>query len=219
MRPDDVIAQLREIYARMIMSGLAVKQVLPSDRRHTNGIRTIGDLPSTAIALRDINYSDVYNEIDKNDAYHIKMPDGGLLLFQYQFNNEFELKKHRLAFFPSSVLPTMEEMPYLYENDELFADIMLNRLVRFPIRFDYDPENHQDVFHPKSHLTLGQFENCRIPTVGPLTPNAFLMFILRSFYNKSYIKFKNRFDKKMRHIEVVPTITESEKRVSHMVMV
>lgn len=219
MSPESVLAQLRDIYSRMIKSGLSVKQFNPSDRAISGGRRSIGDMPSTAIALRDIVYELIYEELDTHDAYHIKLPDGGLILFQYTFTSDGKIAKHRLAFFPSSVLPTVEEAPYLYENDELFADIMLDRLVRFPIRFDFDPANHKDVLHPQCHLTLGQFENCRIPLTGPIMPNAFVMFLLRNFYSHSYLKNKNLFDKRMKSGTPLLTITEAERRIAHFVMV
>ena len=120
--------------------------------------------------------------------------------------------KQRLAFFPSSILPTMDEAPYLYENDELFGDILVDRLVRFPIRLDYDPANHRDVLHPQCHLTLGQFENCRIPVTGPIMPNTFLLFVLRNFYFRSYLKHKNLFDKRMKLTTPLLTISVAEQR-------
>lgn len=219
MSPESILAQFRDIYSRMISSGLSVKQFYPSDRTSRGGERSIGAMPSTAIALRDVAYELIYDELDTHDAYHIKLPDGGLILFQYTFNGDGRIAKHRLAFFPSSVLPTAEEAPCLYENDELFADIMLNRLVRFPIRFDFDPASHQDVLHPQCHLTLGQFENCRIPVAGPIMPNTFVMFLLRNFYFRSYFKNKNLFDKRMKLGSPLLTITEAERKIAHIVMV
>ena len=219
MRSRDVHSQLRVLYTRMIESGLSVKQNWPKERAMPAGGVAIGDLPATAMALRDIEYHLLYREADRTDCYHMKLPDGGLITFQYCFNGDDELEKHRLAYFPSPHLPTIDEAPYLYERDEMFADLMLTRLVRFPIRFDYDPTNHRDVIHPKTHLTLGQFDNCRIPVVAPLLPNTFLKFLLRNFYYRSYVRNLNRFERHLPGSRQTETITIAERRISHVLMV
>ena len=53
------------------------------------------------------------------------------------------------------------------------------------MRFDYDARDDQyrELAHPKSHLTLGQYRNCRIPVTAPLTPFRFIDFILRNLYD------------------------------------
>src|SRR5688572_5701231 len=113
MSPEAVLSQFRDIYSRLILSGLSVKQFPPTDRGIPGGGRRIGDIAAAATGLKNVPYDLIYDELDKNDAYHVKMPDGGLLLFQYTFAQQSELVKHRLAFFPSSVLPSLDEAPYL----------------------------------------------------------------------------------------------------------
>lgn len=215
MTPQGVRQQLNEVYSRLIFTNLSIKQFYPKEQNLAGGGISIGSLPLGSISLRDISYEVIYKELESNDGYHIKLPDGGLLIFQYTFDSEGTLAKHRLCYFPSFVLPTIEEAPHLYENDELYGDVILNKLVRFPIRFDYDPRAHIEVEHPKSHLTLGQFENCRIPVDGAVSPNAFVMFLLRNFYSRSYRKNKNQLDKKPHHIPAMQTITHAERRISH----
>ena len=41
--------------------------------------------------------------------------------------------------------------------------------------------------HPHSHVTLGQYTNCRIPAYGPISPLLFMQFILENFYNSYYL--------------------------------
>jgi hypothetical protein len=224
MTPQEVTLQLNDVFSRMIQSGLSVQQnfpstaTLPASDRNPNGKLTIGNLPSTSYALRDVEYNLIYSDIEKNNLFHIKTPDGGLITYQYTFDNNNVLRKHRLAFFPSISLPTSEEAPQLYENDELYGDIISNRLVRFPIRFDFDPDNHNEVFHPQSHLTLGQFEHCRIPVTGPVTPYSFTLFLVRNFYFKSYKRYKNIFDKKTTYCQTSDTLTEMERKISHVLI-
>jgi hypothetical protein len=164
-----------------------------------------------------VSYETVYRELDANEAYDAKLVDGGLLLLQYRFSANGNLLQHRLGYFPSPVLPTVDEAPELYECDELYADIIDRRLVRFPIRFDYAPEQHTDVVHPASHLTLGQYENCRIPVSGPMGPNTFGLFIIRNFYGRAYTRHKNKFDRRTERIERLESITRAELRLSHFV--
>ncbi|QNM95773.1 DUF2290 domain-containing protein [Chitinimonas koreensis] len=217
MTPQDIRQQLNDVYARLISTNLSVKQFYPKEQLLPGGGVSIGNLPVSSISLRDISYEEIYTEVESNDGYHIKLPDGGLLIFQYTFNGTTTLTKHRLCYFPSFELPIYDKAPNLYENDELYGDVILNKLVRFPIRFDYDPNAHKDVEHPISHLTLGQYDNCRIPVGAAVSPNEFAMFILRNFYSRSYKKNKNALDKKPHHIPQIQTITEAERRITHFI--
>jgi hypothetical protein len=217
MNLGSVRKQIEVLLDRLVASSLSVKQFHPKTRYAAGGITVIGTQSCTSIALRDVPYEDVYSELDANDAYDVKLVDGGLLLFQYRFGSDGVLLQHRLAYFPSPVLPTVDEAPALYENDELYADIIARRLVRFPIRFDYAPEQFADIVHPRSHLTLGQYENCRIPVLGPLGPASFGMFVVRNFYSRIYRKHKNRFDKRAPSIDRIESISEAERRLSHFV--
>lgn len=166
------------------------------------------------MSLRDIAYARVYQELDQNDLYHIKLPDGGLLQFQYTFLDG-TLRKHRLAYFPPAVFPSIEEAPDLYLHDQMYGDIVLNRLVRFPVRFDFDPDRYRPKLHPHSHLTLGQFEHCRIPVTSAVEPYSFLLFILRNFYFLLYRKNLNRFERRVIRCRPPACITAVEKDMSH----
>jgi hypothetical protein len=115
------------------------------------------------------------------------------------------------------VLPTIDEAAALYEQDELYADIMAQRLVRFPIRFDYAPRQAKGIVHPASHMTLGQYEYCRIPVAGPVGPNTFAMFVIRNFYFRAYHKNKNTFDRRCVALKRSETISGAERRLTHIV--
>lgn len=217
MSPESVRKQISDLIDRLIIASISVKQFTPAIRTVEGGAVQIGGRTGTAIAMRDISYEAIYRELDSHDAYHVKLVDGGLLLFQYAFRPDKSLAQHRLAYFPSPVLPTIEEAPTLYEQDELYGDIIADRLVRFPVRFDYAPDEKVDVLHPASHMTLGQYENCRIPVAGPLCPSSFGMFIIRNFYFRTYKKYKNNFDRRQIHIDRIKTISANEQRVTHIV--
>ncbi len=218
MRPQAVSEQMRLVIRRLVQTGLAVEQTFPTLRTTPDGVTRIGDLRAASVALRNYPYDQIYADMDVNKSYHVRLPDGGLLIWQYVFDSAPALLRHRLAYFPCPRLPTMEEAPYLYEHDELFADIMVDRIVRFPIRIDYDPTNYRDLVHPKTHASFGQFENCRIPVAAPVLPNGFMKFVLRNFYHRAYIRHLNVFEKRLPVIPHQLTISTAEQRISHLVM-
>ena len=102
----------------------------------------------------------------------------------------------------------------IYENDEIYADILYKNIVPFPIRFDFDLSNFIEIEHPRTHLTLGQYKNCRIPVSEPLTPELFINFILRNFYNTVFNKYSNEITVGKEHFN--KTITGNEKSIFHL---
>jgi hypothetical protein len=105
----------------------------------------------------------------------------------YRFHKN-KIKNHRLAFFPSPYLEEYQNDPEIYETDERYAEILSKSIVPFPLRFDFDSDLKKSD-HPKTHLSLGQYKNCRIPVSAPLTPYNFISFLLRNFYNTAYRKY------------------------------
>lgn len=218
MKVSDVRTQVGEVINRAIESGLSMRQFYPSCVQQGD-LELVGYLSNTSIALKNIKYSNIYSELDGNDLYHIKLPDGGLLVFQYTFDaNSGLLLKHRLCFFPSPKLPTIDEAPELYGDDLCYGDIMLERIVRFPVRFDFDPDNSKDVVHPKCHMTLGQFDNCRIPVSHPVSPNTFMLFVLRNFYGNALKRKSNIFGRRMKRCSPALTISPREQEMPHLML-
>ena len=193
----NIYKQIEAITQKLISVSLSVSQnfpsqaSIPSDQGIIDRISYSG-MKNLAITLKNIGYAEIYKELDKNKDYNIKMIDGALLHFLYTYRNS-ELISHRLAFFPSPFLHDFQNEPEIYETDEIYADIIAKNILPVPIRFDYDPNNFKELEHPSCHLTLGQFKNCRIPVNAPITPNAFISFILRSFYNTALKKHTDKF--------------------------
>lgn len=121
------------------------------------------------------------------------MPDGALVQLNYVYEDSC-LRRHRLAFFPSPDLEEFQNNPEIYLEDEVYADVIARNIVPFPIRFDFDSNDdcHKPVHHAKSHLTLGQYQNCRIPVSGPLSPFWFVTFVLRNFYHTAFLRYAER---------------------------
>lgn len=103
----------------------------------------------------------------------------------------------------ASNLEVFQNEPELYLDDEIYLDFLNKRIVAVPLRFDFDSgEAFVPVKHPKSHLALDQYENCRIHVSSAVPPYQFMEFILRNFYNtaqnKSYFhltKYTDGFEK------------------------
>lgn len=133
---------------------------------------------------KEIPYRRLYQYLRQDRQYHFCMIDGALLLLLYRFKRNV-LLSHRLSFFPyvQSVSFADEPDAYLEDNEYVrFADI---RTMPCVLRFDYDVAAFEPVKHPKSHLTLGQYEFCRIPVSAPMMPNQFFKLIIDCFYNNA----------------------------------
>jgi hypothetical protein len=209
--PDSAVTfrQIEQITTKLIELGLSAQQNFPSNQY---GRIAYSGMQDISIAMKNIAYEEIYKNLEESKNYNIKMLDGALIQMLYSFENN-KLISHRLAFFPAPNLESFQNEPEIYEDDEIYADILGRNIVTFPIRFDYDPDNFQEIEHSKTHATLGQYKNCRIPVSEPLTPEIFIIFLLRNFYNTAFRKYtqefvisNNRFEK---------TITDKEKSLLH----
>lgn len=210
-----VYSQINTITQKLIAVGLSVKQKFPSCKsigRDSYEIAYSG-MQDLSVVLRNVEYAEVYQELDASGNYNVKMVDGALIQLLYTYKGS-ALSSHRLAFFPSPLLPDFQNEPEIYEEDEIYADIIAKNILPVPVRFDYDPENYKELDHPKCHLTLGQFKNCRIPVRSPITPSAFIAFILRSFYHTAFRKFTDELNFSSSLFD--ETISPMEKKIIHL---
>jgi len=78
--------------------------------------------------------------------------------------------KHRLAFYPNPNVERFQDDPENFESNyfgnDLFSEIYEKRAIVFPIRFDFDIDIKKYIEHDHSysHMTLGNYTNCRIPS-------------------------------------------------------
>ena len=211
--------QIDNIVLYMMDTGLSDDQNFPYlDDRERPLIRVgFPGAEHVGIALRDRPYEEIYKDLLHSRAFNIKMLDGALIQMTYQFTHG-GLLNHRLAFFPSPSLGEFQNDPQSYFEDDLYADIVANNIVHVPLRFDYDvsDELHQVLTHPKSHLTLGQYRNCRIPVSAPLTPLQFIDFLLRSFYHTAYQNYASKLPTASARFPI--SIHAEERNVVHMVV-
>ncbi|MCP4051350.1 MAG: DUF2290 domain-containing protein [bacterium] len=214
--PEKIRTQVERLTIDLIECSLCEQQRFPSLRKEPPNIKKIDFGKSDlSIVLKNKSYQEIYNELLRTQAYNLKMIDGALIQLMYKFY-ENSLQSHRLAFFPSPYLKEFQNNPEIYEEDCIYADIIKKNIVPFPLRFDFDCREDVVIVvdHPKSHLTLGQYQNCRIPVSAPLTPSIFINFILRNFYNTAYIKYSEKISKYTKVF--MNTIEILEQAITHI---
>ena len=175
---------INNIISKLIETGICDDSNFPSI--HTqNSINCVEwtNCHDLSVSLKNLEYDEIYKELNKTRQYHMKLADGALIQLLYKTQGD-KIISHRLAMFPSRDLESFQNEPELYQLDNIFADVLSKNIVTFPIRFDYNRSDIQG--HPNSHLSLGQYKNCRIPVYGPIMPKIFINFILKSFYNSFF---------------------------------
>ncbi|MGX5685595.1 DUF2290 domain-containing protein [Chryseobacterium cucumeris] len=214
MNKQQFFVDINKLTSILIEIGLSSEQHFPSD---VDNCLYISGSFDHSIALKNIDYKDIYNVLVDQKNFNCKLIDGALIQIMYSFNNDNDLIKHRLCYFPSPYLLAYDEYYELYEDDALYSDMIMKNILPVPIRFDYesDEEKFQEISHPFSHLTLGQHTNCRIPLSQPLTPWCFVSFIVRNFYNSLYSVFQTKYGEvSINHFE--RCITANEENILHM---
>ena len=190
--PHKVAEQINRIIAYLVETGLSDSQSYAFRRTIRDNLEevTFENAKYISGALRECAYDEIYQYLVQKRVYTVKMLDGALIQITYIFSGD-TLERHRLAFFSAPHLEEFQNNPGVYLEDEIYADILAKNIVPFPIRFDYDcrEEIYEELEHPKSHLTLGQYRNCRIPVTAPVTPFWFIHFILKNFYHTAFTKY------------------------------
>ena len=167
-------------------------------------------------AMKDQDYRRIYRRLLTERAYSAVMLDNAILQIMYRFKGR-ELAAHRLAFFPAPKLEEFQNAPEWYlHDDDVFIDVVARTTTPTLVRFDYDASEgrHRPVIHPKSHLTLGRYEGCRIPVSAPLTPDRFMDFVLRNFYDTADRRYSNNLPRSTARLE--DTIDAREQDVLHV---
>lgn len=210
-----ILFQLNILTRDMISIGLCDDQNFSRivDLGKGNQVVGIGKL-NTNVFLKNVSYTDVYYEMLKQRAFNFKMLDGALILMQYTFQQK-EIAHHRLSFFPAPDLLEYQQNEELYMEDDIYLDMLDKQIVTTPLRFDYEKgEAAQPVEHPVSHLTIGQYTNCRIPVSSAVPPSQFMDFVIRNFYHTAYNKYSNKLSKYKN--EFAESILQEEKELIYI---
>ena len=218
MTPKQTLKQINELILAMVQLSLSNEQNFPTTRGKPNAAFeiSVSTAEGMSVARKQVAYRDVYAVLEKARCLNIKMLDGALVSLRYRFQAGY-ICEHSLAYFPSPDLEHFQNEPEVYLDDDIYADVVAKNIVPFPIRFDFsnDAAKFVEVHHPYSHLTLGQYKNCRIPVCSPMGPLAFGGFVLRNFYNTAFRNFSAKFPTS--NLGFDKTITAKERKIPHIV--
>ena len=203
----------------LVQQGLADDQNTAFQRSGTGGRREVvfQGVGSLWLALKKREYPETYARLLATRAYNARMADGALIQMAYEFRGR-RLHKHRLAYLPSVRSDPFQQSPEVYLADEVFGDMAAAQAVSIPLRFDFhaSDERHRVLVHPKCHLTLGDWPECRIPVSAPVPPVVFFDFLLRSFYDTRSMRWSEGLPREDMRFE--PSIHDQERRVLHVVV-
>ncbi|MBS0428592.1 MAG: DUF2290 domain-containing protein [Proteobacteria bacterium] len=218
MTPAQTLRQIYDLTEGLVLLSLSNEQNFPSTSGNMteNFEITVSTAAAMTVALKNVSYGDIYTELQANRCFNIKMLDGALLTLRYRFRAG-AVCEHSLTYFPCPDLAHFQNEPEIYLEDEVYADIISRNIVTFPVRFDFsdDVGKFVEIDHPLSHMTLGQYKNCRIPVCSPLTPLAFGSFILRNFYNTAFRKYTDQLPTSA--LSFHKTIAANERKIPHLV--
>lgn len=211
-----VFYQIYQLTRDLVETAICVDQNFPYIKDGPSGSCDV-EVPqvSVAKALKKQPYHELYHAMNNARSFNIKFVDGAMMLLQYHFEND-NVTAHRLCFFPNPDLLSFQNNSEEYLEDEVYLDILDPRIVSSPIRFDFDIEAAvgKSIIHPASHLTIGQYENCRIPVISPIMPSQFFDFVIRNFYNTAYEHYSDLITK---YTDVFDsTITPDETKLLHI---
>lgn len=157
---------------------------------------------------RHLPIEKIMNILLENKEYNLLLYDRSIIKYQFTIING-KICKERLIF--------IKKHNYLWTKDEInkkdiddFGIDWFQEEASIPIviRIDYDDENYEDIIHPITHMTLSNYEECRIPMMGAVTLYNFMNFVLNFFYNDS-LKCSSVFE------ETNITISQNEKKRLH----
>lgn len=215
----DTYTQINTLISYLVEKGLADAQQYAILRAAGGRIKHVSFSRSGFInvALKNIRYTDIYEQLAEARAYNVKMLDGALIQMMYSFDAE-TVDRHRLAFFPAPHLEEFQNNPEVYLEDEIYADVVDRSIVPFPVRFDYsiDSDGIDTTDHPISHMTLGQYRNCRIPVTAPVSPFRFIEFVLRNFYHTAFVRYADSLPRVVNSF--ADTIRPHERGLIHVVV-
>ncbi|CAM3714822.1 DUF2290 domain-containing protein [Phaeobacter inhibens] len=213
-----VEAEISHITSKLVEVGLCADQNWPSVRtaNHEDGqiaIVGIDAVDSLSFALKNVEYQETYEELKRRRCYNFSMVDGGLVQLMYRFQKN-ALISHTVGFWPSPDLLDFQNNAEVYQEDVLYSEVIERNIIVAPLRIDFDPQNFREYHHPRTHLTIGQFKNCRIPVSAPFTPYQFMNLVLRAFYNTAFNSYCATLTPKAPHFE--ECITAFEQSLPHL---
>ena len=162
---------------------------------------------SSIVYDNHITSSDMIDTLVKNHQYNILFYDKGFIQAEFIVDGNKVIKERLVFMKKHNKIWDAEEIQDFESNDiDWFSEAFG---VPIMLRIDHDPDEHVDGDHAATHLTLSNYESCRIPMKGIVSFSEFVRFVLFHFYNIKLDLPVWRFDDS-------DTITELEKKMIHM---
>ena len=114
-----IFGEVRKVTQELIRCGLAEEYNFPIIKKTDIVWENYNDI---SLYLKNMEYTTIYSEIEKNHNFNIKLPDGGMLQLMYRFDGQGEmLQSHRLAFYPSPSYEIYQNDADLYDADYIWG--------------------------------------------------------------------------------------------------
>ena len=87
---NSVKKEIDSIINFLVQSGMSVYQQYPIIKSCTGAVKKLewSNITNLSICLKNMDYSTIYSEIDKNKDYTIKLIDGNIVQMMYTFKND-----------------------------------------------------------------------------------------------------------------------------------
>lgn len=146
--------------------------------------------------VRATSYPDLWKLCLERELYHLRLVNEGL----FQFRQEPDLS---YSFLEPPIRPQPfhefalehggEEWEHfrleLSEEYEVYLSSLALDWPATPIRFDHSPATYRSPSHPACHMHFGYSSDIRIATRRILSPEAFVVFVLRQYFPKVWQDF------------------------------
>ena len=165
---------------------------------------------SNIIYDNNIGVDFIMKELLQNQQYSILLYDRSLIQFEFIIENDIITKQRMLFIKRHNKIWDKEEIVSIsaLQDVDFFDYFFESEGIPTMIRIDYDQENSRDCVHPISHMTLSNYETCRIPIKSLMSCTKFVLMILYHFYD---LKIEDKFDDIVEN-----TITENERNMIHL---
>lgn len=219
MNPKRTLMEIHSLIISLVGTSLSSDQNFPRENGNPSKSFKIdfNNADVLSVAIKSIPYTAIYSSMVNARSFNLKLIDGALMGFRYRFANG-SIIEHCLTYFPAPNLEAYQTDPNIYGADDIYGDIVGRNVVHFPIRFDFNScqKRYKEILHPYSHLSLGQYKNCRIPVCSPMGPLTFARFILRNFYDTDDHVHSNAVPEG--GILFGKTISSNEQLIPHLVL-
>lgn len=159
----------------------------------------------------DLEINSIVETLLREEQFSFLFYDKSILQVEYKINSN-EIVKQRLQYIKkSSRVRSISEIRQLEgEFTEVEGSNWFEEESGIPVflRVDYDPENHEDLYHARSHFVFSNVKDCRIPMARNLSLAKFVELILHQIYNEYSFNINDILD----HSD---EITDNEKLFMH----